>query len=250
MDIVSIVTPCYNSKQYIRETITSVIAQTYPYWELIIVDDCSTDGSVAVVEEYLSDPRVRLIRLSTNQGPVIARNTAIEHAKGKYIAFLDSDDVWLPQKLEKQVPLFKQDNVGIVFSWYKQMNSKGDDISDVISPAEVTYKTNLITNHIGCLTAVYNVSLLGKRYFIEHGHEDYILWLSILKEGYIAVNANELLAKYRKLDNSLSANKLKAAKWQWKIYRNIEKIGLIRSLYFFCTYAYYALKKHKSHWKI
>lgn len=246
MELVSVITPNYNSEKYISETIQSVIRQTYQQWELIIVDDGSADNSLSIINDYLSDPRIKLYRQPFNQGPVAARNKGIEMASGRYIAFLDSDDAWAPEKLEKQLPFFKTANdVAIVFADYEQMDEAGNLLNKVITaPSTVTYASLLKTNYIGCLTAVYDQQLLGKRYFVNHGHEDYILWLSILRDGYCARNTGEVLARYRKSQHSLSGNKLKAATWQWGIYRNVEKINLFKSIRLFCSYFIHALKKH------
>lgn len=246
MELVSVITPNYNSEKYIRETIESVIRQTYQHWEMIIVDDGSRDNCISVINTYLSDPRIKLYRQPVNQGPVAARNKGIEMALGRYIAFLDSDDAWAPEKLEKQVRLFETaDNAAIVFADYDQMDESGNPLNKIITaPAIVTYASLLKTNYIGCLTAVYDQQLLGKRYFVNHGHEDYILWLSILREGYSAYNTGEVLARYRKSQHSLSGNKLKAATWQWSIYRNVEKLNLFKSTWLFCSYFVHALKKH------
>lgn len=245
--LVSIITPNYNTEKYIEKTIQSVLLQTYLNWEMIIVDDCSTDNSILKIEKYLEDPRIILIKQEVNKGPVAARNLAIQYAKGNIIAFLDSDDIWMPNKLETQVQVYlNNEDTAIVFSNYEQIDPDGNVLKQIISLHKyVYYKDLLKTSHIGCLTATYNVDLLGKRYFVSHGHEDYILWLSILKEGYRAVNVQEVLAQYRISSNSISANKRKAVIWQWNIYRNIEKIGLFRSIYYFTHYAIAGLKKHK-----
>ncbi len=244
---VSIIMPLYNAAPYVEAAIVSVLAQTYPHWQLIIVDDGSKDKSIAVVENFLQDSRIRLLKNIKNSGAVVSRNRAIEAATGDIMAFLDSDDVWYPSKLEKQMAEYERHpQTAIVFSNYEQMDAQGKGLGKVItSPTSVDYSTLLKSNCIGCLTATYNKILLGKRYFLQQGHEDYILWLSILKQGYIATNVGDCLAKYRITTHSLSANKIKAAGWQWRIYRQVEKLSLFKSVYCFGCYVIAGLKKHR-----
>lgn len=240
----SIIMPNYNGAKYIKESVQSVIFQTYNNWELIIVDDCSTDTSVEEIKEF-RDNRILFVENNVNKGAAVSRNIGIELATGDIIAFLDSDDLWKKNKLQDQLMIYKQQNTAIVFSNYEAINSNGEFIKKITAPTILKYKDLLKSNHIGCLTGSYNVNLLGKHYFIEHGHEDYILWLSILKKGHKAVNTNTCLACRRLLANSLSSNKKKAINWQWKIYRNIENLNFFQSSYYFLFYIYFALKKHR-----
>jgi glycosyltransferase involved in cell wall biosynthesis len=235
--------PNYNGEMFIRDSIISIISQTYTNWELIIIDDCSIDNSVKTIESF-DDERIKLLKNKQNLGAAESRNKGVEYASGEIIAFLDSDDIWYANKLEEQIKCYEKDTA-IVFSNYDLIDEQGNSLNKIIyAPIVVTHKDLLKTNHIGCLTGSYNVKLLGKRLFINHGHEDYVLWLSILKEGYRAVNINQCLASRRVLKNSLSSNKTKAMKWQWRIYRNIEKLAVFKSIYYFIFYMYYALKKH------
>jgi hypothetical protein len=147
--------------------------------------------------------------------------------------------------LEEQIKLYQNQTCAITFSNYELIDERGNKMNKVIiAPHTLTYRDLLKSNHIGCLTGSYSVKLLGKRYFIQHGHEDYILWLSILKEGYNAINVNQCLANRRLVKKSLSSNKFRTIKWQWSIYRNIEQLSIFKSLYYFIFYSYYALKKH------
>lgn len=242
---VSIIMPCYNGEKYIVDSIKSVISQTYQTWELIIVDDCSTDNTLAVIQPFLSDERVVLLKQLENCGPVKARNKAIDYASGNIISFLDSDDLWLSEKLEHQVSYFQANrSQAIVFTDYIIIDSEGNKKQIVTAPKIVCYDKLLRSNYIGCLTCSYSADLLGKRYFSEVGHEDYVLWLSILKEGYSAINIGLPLALYRRHEGSLSSNKFIAASWQWKIYRDILQLGYSRSMFYFLNYLYRALKKH------
>ena len=239
-DLVSIITPCYNSSKYIKDCVNSVLQQTYPNWEMLIVDDCSTDGSDTIIKKFCEqDSRIKYFKTNSPSGsPTLPRNIGIEHAQGKYIAFLDSDDIWLPAKLEEQIKLFNDDKTAIVYSNYEKISEDGIRNNRVIkAPRQTTYKQLLKENTIGCLTAIYDTQKAGKMYFTNVGHEDFVVWLSILKKGYVAKNTNSVLALYRVNANSVSANKLKACKWTWNIYRNIEHLPLMTSCYYFMHYA-------------
>lgn len=245
-NLVSIITPSYNSARFITETINSVLAQTYPHWEMIIVDDVSPDNANEIIECYArQDDRIKLIKLEKNSGPACARNRAIEEAEGRYIAFLDSDDVWLPQKLEKQINFMHEYNVELCYSSYLTMNEDSRIIGEFkVSKLTVSYKELLKSCIIGNLTAIYDVEKIGKNYMENVGHEDYTLWLKILKKISFAYGIDEPLAQYRISSKSISGNKFKSALWQWNIYRKIEKINFLKSTYYFFLYAYYGLQKY------
>ena len=243
----SIVMPCYNSGTYIRQAINSVRGQTYQDWELLVVDDGSTDNSADIIKGMeQTDGRIKYLKTNAPSGsPIVPRNIGVKNALGRYIAFLDSDDAWLPNKLERQMKMFEQyEDMAICFSNYEKMTEQGERNNRIIkAPSISTYKQLLLSNVIGCLTAVYDTEKVGKVFFQNHSHEDYILWLDILKRGYVARNTNTVEALYRVRENSVSSNKLKTLSWQWDIYRNVEKIGLFRSSYYFLNYAYRAFKK-------
>jgi len=233
--VVSIITPLYNSISYIEETINSVLNQTFINWEMLIIDDCSTDGSDEVVKNIIKkDRRVKYFKTIERSGsPTLPRNIGIENASGRFIAFLDSDDVWLPNKLEEQIRLFDSINVAIVFSNYEKINEKGKTNNRLIkAPEKVNYKGLLKGNVMACSTVVYDTEKIGKVYFSNQGHEDFILWLSILKRGYIAKNTNTVGAYYRVRKSSVSSNKFKVIKWIWNIYRNIERLSILKSFYY------------------
>ena len=243
---ISIIVPAYNAEHTINETIQSVLNQTFSDWELIIVDDCSTDNTSTIVHDYLyQDKRIKYFKTeSASGGPAEPRNMGILNSLGRYMAFLDSDDVWLPSKLERQLPLFEYPSVALAYSYYEKMTEKGERNNRVVyAPNEVTYNRLLLGNVIGCLTAVYDVAKLGKMYFPNHSHEDYILWLSILKQGGVARNTNTVEALYRVRERSISSDKRRAMSWQWDIYRNVEGFGVLRSAYYFLNYAYKAFRK-------
>ena len=245
--IITVIMPCYNASQFISEAINSVINQTYQNWELIIVDDCSSDDSVEIINQYIkTDNRIKLFSTDQNSGTAsVPRNLGIKNAVGDYIAFLDTDDIWLPKKLEKQILLIEKINAVLVYSFYEKINTDGIRNNRVIkSPLEVNYKQLLTGNIIGCLTAIYSVNELGKIYFSTAGHEDYIMWLEILKKGHVAYCIPEVLAFYRVGQSSLSSNKQYVWKWTWNIYRKNEKLSIIKSIYYFSLYAVKAFIKY------
>jgi glycosyltransferase involved in cell wall biosynthesis len=181
--LVSVITSCYNSSNFVSQSIESVINQTYRNWELIIVDDCSTDSSVEIIKNFIrKDNRIKLFLLSKNSGsPVKPRNTGIRNAQGRYIAFLDSDDIWLPTKLEKQLLFFDDDQTAIVFSYYEKITEMGERNNRIIfSPKMVTYKKLLQGDCIGFLSAMYDTQKTGEVTFPEINCEDYAFWLIIL----------------------------------------------------------------------
>jgi glycosyltransferase involved in cell wall biosynthesis len=245
-DLVSVITPNYNCALYIGEMIESVLSQTYHNWEMLIIDDCSTDNSIEIIEKYIKqDTRIKLFKTKCNSGsPKEPRNIGIKNAQGRFIAFLDSDDLWLPDKLECQIPLFDDVNVAIVYSNYEKITEKGERKNRIIkAPKRLNYKQLLKSNYIGCLTAMYDVSKSGKVYFSNFRHEDYVLWLTILRIGYIAVNTNTLGALYRIRKRSITSNKFIVLKWQWIIYRDFLKLSILYSLCYFCFYAVNAFIK-------
>ncbi len=245
--LVSIITPLYNSEKFLPYTIESVINQTYKNWELLIVDDMSTDNSLQIAMQYAQcDSRIKVIQLKENSGPAIARNVAIEAAKGKYIAFLDSDDLWLPTKLENQLKFMNDKNISFSYTAYKKIDEDGTYRGIIWVPERITYNKLLDTNVIGCLTAIYDAEKLGKIYMPNIAkRQDYALWLKILKKEKQAFGINVPLAVYRVRKGSVSSNKFKAAFYQWKIYREIEQISVFKSMYHFVKYVYYGFMKYK-----
>ena len=244
--LVSIITPMYNSGKFIKYTIESVLNQTYDYWEMLIIDDCSTDNGPEIVKQYMEkDSRIKYIRVETNQGVSNARNIGLSQMQGKFIAFLDSDDIWEKNKLEKQISFMKKNNCVISFTSYELINEENKKLDKVVRvPKSVDYKTLLKGNILGCLTVVIDRSKLDFKIKMSGAkHEDYVLWLSILKKGYLAYGIDEVLAQYRKSATSLSGNKVKSAMWTWNIYRNIEKIPLHKSIYYFINYGINGIKK-------
>ncbi len=245
--LVSVVMPMYNSEKYVGKAIESVMGQTYDNWELLVVDDGSTDRSCDVARAYAQkDSRIRLLINDEPTGmPFSPRNYGIQRAKGDFIAFLDSDDMWLREKLAQQIPLFFHDNMtAVVYCDYEKVNEEGKRSARVVSAPEKTeYRQLLYGNVIGNLTGVFDVRKVGKNYFTNVHHEDYAFWLSVLKSGYIARNTQTVGALYRVRKESITSNKLSIISWQWHIYRRVENIGVFRSLYYYCFYAVKALHK-------
>lgn len=232
---VSIITPLYNSESFIAETIQSVISQTYNNWEMLIIDDCSKDKSSEIVKTYKSlDERIKYFKTDFPSGsPTKPRNIGIEKANGRYIAFLDSDDLWEQNKLETQLRVLEDESVAIVFSNYQKINEQGIQNNRVIkAPKIVDYQKLLKGNVIACCTCVYDSSKTGKLYFNNQGHEDYALWLEILKKGYFAKNTGLVSAKYRVRNASISSNKYKVIFWIYNIYRQNERMSIIKSIYY------------------
>ncbi|WP_243388118.1 glycosyltransferase family 2 protein [Bacillus kexueae] len=244
--LVSIITPVYNAEKFLEETILSVQNQTYQNWELLLVDDVSTDNSVEIIEKYSKeDSRIKLIKLKENSGAAVARNTAIKAAEGRFVAFLDSDDKWHNEKLEKQIEFMLQNQYAFTFTNYRIITEDSYDTGKVVKvPKEIDYEGLLKNTIIGCLTVVLDKEKIGHFEMVNiRTRQDFVLWLDILKRGYKAYGLQEELAYYRKVKGSISSNKLKAAKRNWQVYREIEKISFLRSLWYFIMYATNAIKK-------
>ena len=243
---VSIIVPMYNAEKFIGKTIESVLAQTYQNWEMLIMNDVSTDNSLAIVSVYAKkDERIKIVNTEKNVGVVKGRNFLIDLASGKYIAFLDADDYWHNEKLEKQIKFMKEKNASISCTEYTRVKENEEKINDVIIKEEISYNDMLKNNYLGCLTVIYDAEKIGKRYFKElEKNEDYVLWLEIVKDVDIIYGLKENLAYYRVLDNSRSSNKVKTAKVRWEIYRKIEKLSLLKSIYYFLHYAIRAVLKN------
>ena len=234
-DLVSIITACFNSENYISETINSVLNQTYQNWELILVDDCSTDNTISIVKEFMrTDRRIKLFQLTKNSGAAVARNTAIREANGTFIAFLDSDDKWLQEKLEIQLEFMKLNNYNLSHTAYELIDNQGNSLNKTITPAKtLSYNDMLYSNKIGCLTAIYNQGELGKIYMpLLRKRQDYGLWLKILRKGEKAYGLSEVLSQYRNTENSVSNNKLNLIKWNWKLLREVENLSFLKSVYY------------------
>lgn len=233
---VSVITPSYNSEKFISKTIESVLNQSFTDFEMIIADDCSTDNTTDIIEEFIrKDNRIQLIRLDKNGGPGKARNAALEKARGDFVSFLDSDDTWHVKKLERQLEFMKKNNYLFSFTSYVKVNHKGDVEEKINAKSKVTYKTALYKNPVGCLTAMYNRKELGTMYFPKiRKRQDYALWLNILKRTP-AYGLNEYLSYYTNRSNSISSNKWNLISYEWNIYRKEEKLSAISSSFYLTT---------------
>ena len=242
--LVSIITPSYNSAKFIKQCIESVIAQTYTNWEMLIVDDYSSDNSLQILKKY-NDKRIQLIELDKNVGASESRNVAIRKAKGKYIAFLDSDDLWEPQKLEKQISFMETEDIAFSFSTYQPMSDDESKLYSIIhAPKIVTYSSYLKKTIIGCLTVIIDREKTGgfEMPKIRSSH-DMALWLLIMRRGFDAYGLDENLARYRIVSTSNTANKWRAAKDVWIVYRQFEKLSFFYSIWCFLNYAFNAVIK-------
>lgn len=246
--LVSIITAAYNSGKTIDETIRSVIRQDFGSWEMIIVDDASTDNTVELIENHINnDSRIKLIRNRENMGPAMARNRGLQEAVGRYIAFIDSDDLWLEHLLSRTITLMEKEHLPFVFSSYQRISENGTkNFGSFIVPARVDYDKLLKTNYISCLTAVYDSEIIGKRYFETKMpiFEDYYYWLTILKDGYTAYGQQEVLACYRIRRGSVSRDKRDKYKYIWAIHDRIDELPLWRKIYLIICYMLYGVKKN------
>ena len=227
--------PVHNSAQFVEESIESVVNQTIQDWELIVVDDCSNDDSFEVLGRVaLKDRRIKVIALSENSGAAVARNTGIEAARGRYIAFLDSDDLWMPHKLERQIGYMEETAAAFVHSAYERIDEKGRSLDQVVRPpARIEYQELLKANRIGCLTAIYDTHTLGKVYMpLLRKRQDYALWLELLKCVDHVHCLPDVLARYRVRSGSISSNKIEMIKWHWRLFRQVEGLPIHRSLYY------------------
>lgn len=238
MIAISIITPLYNSAEFLSDTIRSVQNQTFNNWEMILVDDCSADQSSGIAQSFADrDSRIRLIRLNKNLGAAVARNVAMEAAQGRYIAFLDSDDLWLPSKLETQLSFMQKKGIDFSFSAYEKIDEQGKPLGFMGVPAKINYNQLLKCCVIGCLTAMYDTEKLGKVYMpLVRKRQDFGLWLRLLKKTEFAYGIQEGLGQYRVRNDSISSNKVSAAIFNWRVYREVEKLSLLKSSYYFSHY--------------
>lgn len=223
-DLVSIIMPSYNTAKFISETIESVLAQTYTNWELIIVDDCSTDDTDAVIRPYLADDRIRYIKNEKNSGAAVSRNRALREAKGKWIAFLDSDDLWLPEKLEKQIAFMEQNNCRFSYTNYIEIDENSvPNGRSVTGPKKITRHGMYNYCWMGCLTVMYDAETVGLVQIADiKKNNDYAMWLKACKKADCYL-LDEVLAKYRKRSGSISNHGYtKLIKWHYKLYREAE----------------------------
>lgn len=244
--LVSVIMPCYNMAPFIADTISSVQAQTYPYWELIIVDDLSTDNTAKCIQALsANDPRIQLIIKPQHSGIADSRNQCLQKAQGSYIAFLDADDLWHPEKLERQLQFMQEHHIGFSYSSYDCIDEDGKPLGKTITAvANLDYNSYLHNTVIGCSTVMLDTALVGKVTVPDfRTSEDTATWLLLLKKGIIAHAITTPLTSYRIRRKSASANKLKASIDLWKVYRQQEKLPLFKAMECFLSYAFNAVKK-------
>ena len=245
--IVSIITPSYNSEQYIGQMIESIIAQTYSNWELLITDDCSTDNSYSIIQSYADkDSRIKLFKLSTNSGAGVARNKSIEHAKGRYIAFCDSDDWWLPNKLQIQIDFMKNNQVQMCYSSYFTCDEENSITGIVVSYKKISYKHIIKDDSIGFLTCIYDTKDIGKIYMPSiRRRQDWALKIMLLQKCSTAYGVLQPLAYYRIRKGSLSNNKFRLVRYNVQVYKDILHYSTLRAwcVFIFIFSPNYILKK-------
>ena len=238
----------YNYGEYIEKAIKSVLDQTYENFELLIIDDGSIDNSINIVKGYVeNDRRIKLIEKEKNQGAAIARNIGIKESVGRYIAFLDSDDLWMLTKLEDQIIFMKNNKAVLSYSSYEKIDEFGNHLNNVnIIKTTPTYHDLLKSNHIGCLTAMIDLKLMnGEKLYMPKikTRHDNGLWLSILMKGFKVIGNPKVLAKYRHRPGSISFSKVKSGYYQWKLYRHVEGINILSSIYYMIHWAWFGILK-------
>lgn len=230
-ELVSVIMPSYNTARFIKETVESVMAQTYRNWELIIVDDCSTDNTDEIVSEFLSDSRIRYIKNEKNSGAAVSRNRALREAKGKWIAFLDSDDLWESEKLAKQIAFMKSNNCHFSYTNYVEIDEESiPNGKSVTGPKRITKHGMFNYCWMGCLTVMYDAEAVGLIQIKDiRKNNDYAMWLKVCKKADCYL-LDETLAKYRKRSGSISNHGYtKLIKWHYRLYREAEERSSVAS---------------------
>ena len=246
-DLVSVVMPAYNAEKFIDAAIESVISQTYQNWELLVINDCSRDDTDKIVEKYCyQDSRIKFFSNEENSGPAMSRNNAINRANGRFIAFLDSDDIWSPEKLDKQVGAMIEKRYTFTYTCYHRISEDGIVEGRRISvPEQMNYSQLLRNTAIVTSSVVLDIDAVGKIQMKNTYYDDYACWLEVLKKGGGAHRINEDLVAYRVASSSVSRNKVNSAIQVWDTYRNVEGLGLITSVWCFASYVLHALQKYK-----
>lgn len=237
--LVSIVTPAYRAAPFVATAIRSVLAQTYQHYEMLVVDDCSPDDTCdVVVRAAAGDPRIRLLRQPRNGGPAAARNRALAEARGRWVAFLDSDDAWLPEKLERQLAFHRAADAKISFTEFRRMDAEGSRLGRLITVRDwLDYSRLLGDTGIATSTVIVDRRKTGAFSMKMTYYDDYACWLDLLRGGGRAVGLHDDLMRYRVVGGSVSRNKLKSARHVWRTYREVEQLGLLRAAWSFMNYA-------------
>ena len=244
--LISVITPCYNMEKFVAHTIESVRNQTYPHWEMLIVDDASTDGTADVLRTLAEqDERIKFDIKPSHVGIADSRNQAIQMAHGHYLAFLDADDLWHPDKLERQLRFMEEKHIGFSFSSYDLVNEAGQALGKTIKAHhDMSYKSYLRNTIIGCSTVMVNTDIVGPVTVPRfRTSEDTATWLNILRQGHLAYVITQPLVSYRIRSKSASSNKLKASHDLWGVYRRHEKMPFFKALFYFGCYVFNAIKK-------
>lgn len=247
--VVSIITPMYNAERFVSQTIESVLGQSYSNWEMIVIDDGSKDSGPRSVAEYaLKDKRIKIFS-QANGGSAAARNNGITRARGQYIALLDADDTWDANFLQKQLQLMADKSALLVYSSHTRIDENSREcLKPYIVPEKITYNDLLKTCYISCLTGLYDTSAYGKVYLREDMkslRDDYVYWLEIMKKVKVAYGNKEILANYRILDSSASRKKKNVIIPHFKVLYKVEKLGLVRSMYYLANWAVISFFKYR-----
>lgn len=247
--MISIIVPAYRAEKVIGEAIDSVVAQTYPNWELLLVEDAGGDGTAEIIEEYVrehGESRIRLIRQPENGGAAKARNRGLREAAGRYIAYLDADDLWEPEKLERELRFMREKDAAFVFTGYEFADENGRRTGKVVHvPETLNYRQALSNTTIFTTTVLFDTEKIPRELLEmpDVKSEDTALWWKVLRNGYLAWGLDENLARYRRAGKSLSSNKLEALRRIWNLYRKVEGLSLPESGALFCLWALRAVKR-------
>lgn len=248
-DLISIIVPVYNVENFIEETMDSVLAQTHTDWELLLVEDCSNDNTVTLIRQYMErtgDSRIRLLRQPANMGAARARNRGMQEAEGRYVSYLDADDLWVPQKLERELAFMKEKDAAFAFTGYEFADERGRGTGKVVHvPEMLTYKQALSNTTIFTTTVMFDTKKIPKEQLEMPvmKSEDTALWFKVLRSGIVAYGLDENLVKYRRAGRTLSSNKLEAIRRIWNLYRRAEGMNVISSAGHFCLWALRAVKR-------
>lgn len=245
-ELVSIIVPLYNASKFIDDTINTVLNQTYENWELLFINDCSTDDSIKIIKKY-KDNRIKIINNKENSGAAISRNVGIKASKGRYICFLDADDLWKEEKLQKQIDFMRKNNCAFSFTGYEFALENGiPNGKKVFVPNKINYKQALKNTTIWTSTVMLDMKKLDKDDIympnVRRG-QDTATWWKILKKVDYAYGLNDILSFYRRTNTSLSSNKITALKRTWNLYRNIEHLNIVYSIYNFIFYVFNAIRR-------
>lgn len=245
-EIVSIIIPVYNTEKFIKETIKSILNQSYSNWEAIFIDDCSNDNSPRIIHDFMkTEPRIKYFKTERNSGAAICRNMGISIASGTYIAFLDDDDLWYPEKLKTQIDFMQKNNYNFSCTFYDKINENGENLGIVVKNKRILNYNSLLKYNPGNSTVIYNAKNLGKTYIPDiRKRNDYLMWLKVIKKSNNLYTLEIVLGSHRIRKSSLSSNKKNLVKYHWEIYRKIEKINIVKSTYLILFYGIKTIKSN------